>query len=280
MLWSTEICYGHVLATASKDYSESSVTGVWEAFNHAETQAWYPNRQGEQKYKSTVQQFLTDVRENMSSIHRPLMLQFYASFETYLRNRVGALSSRKEKRLAPLLLALSDDLFTQCEVPLRIASVINGDICRLARNAVAHNDELPDSHKSPIAKKWRLQLETCHDALKAWNASRDQIDQCVRKITFEIDRQVSVSPEKGRKLSHEFFFALFSFTILDQLASEVEEALMKDRDSDNWIWRPANSVRRMDLILAGNPEQREPLFVEDSLVASNGLRSDIGIKER
>jgi hypothetical protein len=46
LLWSTEICYGHVLATVP-----SSDDDVWTSFKHANTQAWYPNREGRRKYE-------------------------------------------------------------------------------------------------------------------------------------------------------------------------------------------------------------------------------------
>ena len=241
-LWSTEICYGHVLATTTANSAISRRTPVWDAFGHARTQAWYPNRKGDQKYKTTVGRFLSDVRNNMISIHRPLMLQFYAEFESYLRDRVP--DARQS-----LIRSLATDQFTRGPYRLRLGSVVDADIIRLARNAIAHNDQLPEKDRSAIIEEWLDSLKNEGRALKVWNASIDDVRQGLKKLTSAIGRQVDLSPRRGGQLSHEFFFALFSFTILDQLASEIEEALMEKPDPDNWIWRPAKGVRRADLIV-------------------------------
>jgi hypothetical protein len=241
-LWSTEICYGHVLATTEANPAISRRARVWEVFGHAPTQAWYPNRQGELKYKTTVRRFLSDVRENMVSIHRPLMLQFYAEFETYLRDRVP--DARQS-----LIRSFATERFTRGPYRLCLESVIDAEIIRLARNAIAHNDQLPEDDQSTIVTEWLDSLKNEGRALRVWNASIDDVRKGLEKLTSDISRQVDLSPRRGGRLSHEFFFALFSFTILDQLASEIEEALMEKPDPDNWIWRSATGVRRRDLIV-------------------------------
>ena len=84
MLWSTEICYGHVLGSGIDAGGD-----VWSLFSHARSHAWFPNREGKAKYNKPIPAFLRDVRRNTKLLHRHILISFYSQFEAYLKDRLG-----------------------------------------------------------------------------------------------------------------------------------------------------------------------------------------------
>jgi hypothetical protein len=47
-LWTTEICYGHILAWASSDFADPE-TPVNLTFGHVRSAAWFPKQSGERE---------------------------------------------------------------------------------------------------------------------------------------------------------------------------------------------------------------------------------------
>src|SRR4051794_31025779 len=86
-LWSTEICYGHVLSEADARFSDPEQP-IWTTFGHVQSSAWFPNSQGRLKFRETTGRFLAQTQANTTALYRHVLIAYYAHFEDYLTERV------------------------------------------------------------------------------------------------------------------------------------------------------------------------------------------------
>jgi hypothetical protein len=114
-LWTTEICYGHILAWASSDFADPE-TPVNLTFGHVRSAAWFPNNQGREKFTETTGRFLDQTRKNTADLYRHVLVGYYAYCEEYLEQRV--LRFRVGNRWGPFVHSLSASAFRTAPTPL------------------------------------------------------------------------------------------------------------------------------------------------------------------
>jgi hypothetical protein len=249
LLWSTEICYGHVLATVP-----GSDDDVWTSFQHANTQAWHPNREGRRKYEKTVNQFRKHVARNQRYLHRTILTHYYSAFEHYLTTRVvSSREKKKETAWGPFFSKLKIDQLTTGAYRLRPRTLLTADYCRLARNGIVHHNTptLPRKVDDRVATDWLAKILREQTHLAAWGATPETAKACLERLVTGVRSRVTKAHAAGKAPSYDFFYALFAFTHLDALAFEIEEALFDPAlPPSETIRKQPSKVRRQEMIVA------------------------------
>ena len=184
-LWSTEICYGHVLASPIDGDSD-----VWSLFSHAPTQTWFPNREGKLKYRKKVVGFQRDVRSNVRSLHSLVLVGYYGQFEAFLEERLG----KKPGRSFVEFLA-KDDRLNGAFRPLG-ETVMLADLSRLLRNRIAHAQPVPVKPGDDVIQRMcdsfegeGLDRRAMTVALQSWRLDRPAIRACFDGFARSVDRR-------------------------------------------------------------------------------------------
>lgn len=247
-LWTTEISYGLVLARADTDFPNRAVPAR-ESLGHVESNAWFPNNQGQFKFLRTTGQFLKQAEENTTRLYRLVLGSYYTCFEDYLAHRV--LPLREGGEWGPFVKSLSSARLRTAATPLPLHSVFGADLIRLVRNRMVHEPNWPWPVRidDPKVRGWRGNLLAAARA-NHWTASDHDIDEAVEHVVGHVAKSMQKARQRGKDLPAEMFYLLFSFTGLDQLACQIEEALLPmGARPRSWIWRRDNKVRRRDLVI-------------------------------
>ncbi|HMN74132.1 MAG TPA: hypothetical protein PKA55_19900 [Rhodoblastus sp.] len=242
MLWSSEICYGHVL-NGGIDADQP----VQALFAHVETQAWTKNVKGLVKYRKSGHAFLRDVARNLDLMHRQVMVSYYAAFEAYLAARLGV-------RNGPFVRTLADLPALRTDLRPRGETVVLADACRLLRNRLAHHGKLPrredDDQTADMCASFQPKNQAAaaqtEAALASWRLTQERVAAIVRTLIADVDRRCGATRRRSA-LRHEFFYTLFAFTHLDNLAFEIEEAAFDPARATLWIARDAKRVRSPEM---------------------------------
>jgi hypothetical protein len=250
-LWTTEICYGHVLARASSDFADPEMP-VNLAFGHVRTAAWFPNNQGREKFTETTGRFLDQTRKNTADLYRHVLVGYYAYCEEYLEQR--ALQLRVGNAWGPFVRSLSGPALRTAPTPLLLHTVLCADLCRLVRNLIVHEpyEPLPVAVDERV-KKWQTKL--LKDAMSSgWPASERDSHEAVQQVIGQVKNHLKGARDEGKELPPELFYLLFTFTNLDQLACQIEEALLaRGEPLTTWVKRSLAKVRRHDLVIPDTP---------------------------
>lgn len=245
LLWSTEIYYGHMLGS---DLSPSA--DVWAMFSHAKSHAWFPNKEGATKYNKSVAAFLKDVERNLDSLHRNVLINFYSYFEDFLAAHFKG-KFFKDNFLNSVFIA-SKNWPNKAYLP-KPTTVLLADLSRHIRNRIIHQGE-----SLPKKKDDQTVIEMCKAfepkrgsegapmkrALYFWQLDQTAILKCFNEFVGSVDNKCIVAAKKQNLGTHEFFYTLFTFTHLDNLAFEIEEALFQaDMAQPAFIKRAADRVR-------------------------------------
>ncbi len=256
-LWSTELCYGDMLDGSRSAFPEPTQL-VSEALGHVSSEAWYLNNQGRGKYIREIDEFLEDVREGLPHVCRAVIVYFFAAFEDYLDNRVLQLKPKKNNKTGswrPYVSALSHDILVEPPsplCPLRLSTVICADLCGMIRNRIVHPPfDVPRNIKEEKVKHWKRSL--LGEARKrSWSDGPHEqvVAKAVNRVIGEADDEVKKAERDGKTLPIELFYAIFTFSNLDSLAFEIEEALfVPGSTSVDRVTRKDEYVRRRDLII-------------------------------
>lgn len=246
MLWSTEICYGHVLGSTINARSD-----VWSLFSHAPSHAWFPNREGQAKYNKPIPEFLSDVRKNARLLHRHILISFYSQFEAYLKERLGEDCAR-----GPFVMNLAIAPLLEAPYRPRPGTVLLADLSRLIRNRIVHHGSLPRAPgDGPILQmcasfdypKNKSLQQKMTDALGRWGIDPVAIGSCFDSFVESVSSKCKGSSRGSGPLTHEFFYTLFTFTHLDNLAFEIEEALFDPAMATAVLTRAPGRVRNRDM---------------------------------
>jgi hypothetical protein len=249
-LWTTEICYGHVLAQASTHFADlqkpiSSTTAP------ARAHVWFPNSQGRNRFRESTGHFLTQTQENTTELYRLVLVGYYARHEEYLDNRALDLRDAKLKTWGPFVRSLASSVLREAPVPLLPKSVLCADVCRLVRNLIVHEptSPLPVDLNDARVRDWSAHL--FEEAVKyKWSVTKESVKEAMFQVVGQVSNHLEQALKEGECLPPELFYLLFTFTNLDHLACQVEEALLPpDAGLPTWVTRPAERIRRQDLIV-------------------------------
>jgi hypothetical protein len=272
-IWSTELCYGYVLVSDQLKARPNDWTH--DVLGHITTEAWYPTAKGKEKYRDKVSTFLKHVSDNTTYAYRAVIALFSSAFEDYLEAKRSLINPRDKKGKAmnngwgPYLQSLCGPALNwEHELglgkPVRLATVLGADLCRLLRNRIVHAPHgLPLSLTDPEALSWQHKLQaalpdaTWYASTKAkdrlrWNRTvGDILTKAIRTFVGGVAHSLARSKNlHGKVLPPEFFYMLFTFTALDALAFEIEEASIGPQArSDFMIFRDPSSVRRQDMLV-------------------------------
>jgi hypothetical protein len=225
-LWSTEIAYKAFLEIPSvKNADPKSL--VIDALRPLEAEAWYPNVHGVNKFNETIGKAIEQTKSNLPYICRAVIVLFATAFSDFLNARFKTHPSYLDRGAyvvrIPLLMP-SPEIY-----PLTPSTIIAADICRLIRNTIAHdpNAILPLSLTDPITDAFQKTLKreipksTCPK-----NFPDKVINEAFDYVIGKAAKELRVAQDAGKALSIEFFYAIFTFTNLSNLALEIEEAII------------------------------------------------------
>ena len=250
-LWTTEIAYGYMLAEAPAAFANLDQPAV-EVLRHITTEAWYPTNQGRIKFGETVGKILDQVTANTVHVYRAVLVFFSSAFENYLDRRLRHLCVNGQKRSwGPLYESLTYPELQQCTTPLRLRTVLCADICRLVRNRMVHPPfVVPISLSDPEVCRWQTSV-TRRLRRTVWTSASDSIiKEAFHQVVGQAANHLKEARQKGKNLPIELFYMLFTFTNLDSLAFEIEEALIPaDTILDGRGSRKREYVRRTDMIV-------------------------------
>ena len=249
-LWTTELSYGYILESAPGALSDRDKKAA-EALGHITSGAWYRNNQGRIKLDETVGQFLDDVACNTIHVYRSVVVHFFSAFEAYLEDRVGELKQTRGG-WGPYLRSLAVQELMSARYPVRVRTVLCADLSREVRNRMVHPPfEIPDSLAHPLTAIWRKRLtDVLIDAGWATESVERTVAEALAQVIGQVANHISTARKEGKTYPPEYFYMLFAFTNLDNLAFEIEEAMMPTGiQSDAWVWRKRDYVRRTDLLV-------------------------------
>jgi hypothetical protein len=255
-VWSTELCYGIFLNSYQADELNFSKPVV-ELFQDVPLEAWYLNNQGYIKFPLTLERQIQQVKSNMVNICDAIIVYFYSAFELYLDSRVEHLRPSLLRSWGPLVQSLSHEELLQGVEALQFETVVKADICRLIRNLIVHESgiDLPLNLRDPKIEEWKVSL--CKKAIQAkWGNIHDEktikkkINDSFGQVIGQAANEIKQARDSGKELPIQFFYMLFTFTNFDNLAFEIEEALIeKNRLPNGRIQKREELVRRKDLIV-------------------------------
>jgi hypothetical protein len=266
-LYSTELSYGMPLTSNDPRLANREAL-VSDALANVYASAWYPSNQGEIKYRVKIATFLEHLESNARRVSRAVITQWLSQFEEYLETRVRPIieprqeeSAQKElrpKNWGPLTRTLCHDRLLYAPTPIRISTVLRADFCREIRNRIVHGSaDLPDSCDNPDVDRWRRRrIEDLEGG--SWTENDTRTNGARERLVMDALHYVlgqainhrNATRREGRRENLEHFYTLFSFTNLDSLAVEIEEALLPmSALPEGRIWRKATAVQRTDLIV-------------------------------
>jgi hypothetical protein len=249
-LYSTELSYGLAL-TGNDARLQNTTMAVSDALADVYASAWYPSNQGRIKYYTTVAGFLEQLERNARHVSRAIMVQWYSHVEEYLETRVRSLIMPKQN-WGPLTKSLRCDALLSVPTPVRIATVLRAHFCREIRNLIVHGaPELPESYEAPDVLRWkRSRMDELGDSARSSGNAEGLVMDALHYVLGQAIDHKRATAREGRRENLEHFYTLFTFTNLDSLAFEIEEALLQTTAlPDGRISRKATDVRRTDLVI-------------------------------
>lgn len=247
--WQTsDLAYGYMLGRAAAEFPDLAKRTV-ELLGDIESQVWYPSSQGRIKREASMEASLQQVRENNAHVYRATLVSFSSAFELYLDERVAPL--RNSGRWGPYAASLAIPELREAETPVRPRTILCADFCRRIRNRIVHQAfaELASLSSQEVAEWKRTLCEQARSAGWPAHAADDAVGFAAREVIGRAEYSVETARREGKKLPIEYFYMLFTFTNLDSLAFEIEEALQGRGDrAGERVSRKADAVRRADLI--------------------------------
>lgn len=248
--WQTsELAYGYLLS-----HSNTAFIDKWrptiEVLGHIESQVWYPNSKGRMKLDRPIGDTLKAVRDNIVQVYRATLSSYYSAFEAYLDERVRPITGHKDRQWGAFVKSLGAPVLTRSEFPVRLETLLQADFCRLVRNMIVHQTfSVPASLDDEAIPGMKTELRKA--ACKAgWSEPTAEIDRAAQWVVGGAAQKVDAARRQGKLLPIEYFYMLFTFTNLDSLAFEIEEALQPQNDrTGGFVSRVAKDVRRTDLII-------------------------------
>jgi hypothetical protein len=111
------------------------------------------------------------------------------------------------------------------------------------------SDPEPASVGDPIVSEWIRKLEIVPtDAFAKWGATSEIARTIAGRMVRGVNQKVVKAKEEQSPAPAEFFYTLFAFTRLNDLAFEIEEALPVSVPSPSNITRSKLKVRNKSII--------------------------------
>ena len=247
--WQTsELAYGYLLSHSDTVFVDKGRPTI-DVLGHIESQVWYPNSKGRMKLDRPIGDTLDAVRDNTVQVYRTTLSSYYSAFEAYLNERVTPITGHRDK-WGPFVKWLGAPVLTHSEFPVRLETLLQADFCRHVRNEIVHSRlPVPTSLNDQAVSKWKQSLQDfASDA--GWPEPTAEIDRAAQWVVGGAAQKVDAARRQGKLLPIEYFYMLFTFTNLDSLAFEIEEALQPQNDrTGGFVSRAAKDVRRTDLII-------------------------------
>jgi hypothetical protein len=197
------------------------------------------------------------MQENTIHLYRATLLSFFSIFEAYLEEQLQFLKKHRGGSWGPFVRSLSDASLTKAEYPVQLRTVLCADTCREIRNRIVHKGFwVPSSPDDETVFKWKqeLQKRACQAGWPKEEAEAE-IQVATDMVIGNAAKYVEDAKELGKTLPVELFYMLFTFTNLDSLAFEIEEARQPlGYRSKSKIRRRGDAIRRKDLIITEEPD--------------------------
>ncbi len=246
----TELSYGYVLSQADVAFRNRERKTA-DLLGHIESQVWYPNHQGRIKRDETVGTFLRRVQENTAHVYRATLLSFFSVFEAFLGERVGILVPGT-KHWGPFAKTLRIPPLIEAQVPIQLRTVLCADFCRKIRNRIVHEAlAVPTMLLDQSVVSWKQELsKIATDSKWPADAVEAEVKYATNQVVGQAVNEIKKAKKEGKELPIELFYMLYTFTNLDTLAIEIEEALQPSgATSGGRVRRKELLVRRKDLIV-------------------------------
>jgi hypothetical protein len=227
-LWSSDISYRYVDVSDDGRFADGEKK-IRVALAEMDARAWYPTTKGQPHYNKSIEGFLNDVRANETYIYRSVIVFWHAAFESYLNERLKQYLG-DVRTWGPLTKTLCFPRLLHSSKPVQLRSVLHADICREIRNSCVHRGaELPQTMNSQAVSKWQARTERDLENL-FWPARNpaQAVGEAAEYVFGAVAKYVRKVPVSERALEAAYFYSLFNFTNLRQLAGEIEEALLAD----------------------------------------------------
>jgi len=255
-LWTSEISYGYLLSQGRTAFADMNQPTI-DVLGHVLTEAWYPSNQGRIKFDETIGNTLGQITLNTVHVYRAVVILFASAFENYLDKRVGPLRSNKgQGKWGPYFKNLALPELIQPSTALQFRTILLADISRRIRNCMVHPPfSVPDSLTHPLLIEWRTSFKNNISPSEWPKANDGRIDSAFRQVVGHAVDKMDEARKRGKSLPVELFYAIFNFTNLDNLACEIEEALIPlNTTPDGRATRKKDYVRRTDLIVSSGAD--------------------------
>lgn len=249
--WQTsDLAYGYALSKLNV-YSGDIETPTKEVLGDIKSEVWVKNSKGLEKSTQPIGSTINQIRNNMAQVYRATMSGFFSAFESYLNVRVGYIKKPND-RWGPFTRTLSHPVLKHGEYGLTLRAIVLADICRHIRNMYVHEpqsmeiepgDAFWDDFAKHQVRRW---------AAGNWSEEeiQDALSHAKSKFFSTAKNKAKLAREGGKNISIDYFFMLFSFTNLSDLAFEIEEALYVTQLVDEIrIPQDKGKIRRNDLIV-------------------------------
>jgi hypothetical protein len=236
-LWTTELSYGFALTSNDPRLSQKDAL-AFEALENVDSEAWFPNTAGRMKYYGRVAAFLDQLRRNVATAAHATTLLWYSHFEDYLRSRLA--SPAKASSWGPFTKSLDAPRLVDAVCPLSVQTVLRADLCREIRT-------------DDWIKARRAELRDPSSGFRPRVANADrEAKEAAEYVVGQALNHLREASAATKELTLSFFYSLFSFTNLDSLAFEIEEALLPSAQlgiESTTVRRQVKKVRRKDLVV-------------------------------
>lgn len=258
-LWSTEVGYHFITDWDHPELTNPSLRLI-DCLPGLRPEAWYLSNQGRPKYDPSVGDFLRDVQRNETQIFLAVLVNMASALELYLDERAGPIKVSGKRGWGEYLETLAvPQLMTPAAPgqPLRVETVVSADLFRLIRNRFVHSlKPSPKSSADPDVARWHRNLSNV--LARHWGRTAAEadaiVDEAIDDVIGKVESGVVRTKRAGKPLPADFFTTVFAFTNFDNLAFEIEEALVGPLALGEGlvsVGRKRDDVRRTDLVQGG-----------------------------
>lgn len=224
-------------------------TQLHEVFGDVDSNLWVKNNRGKARVHFDVGKLLEVSDSLVAEIYMSTIVSFYSSFEFFLEDRVGSL--RIGNRWGPLITSLSHGDLLGARTPLRLRTILTADLFRHVRNKIIHGSyrSFPSVEALEAYGWMHLMAERAREPFSR-EVTSTICAEVINSVIEGASRKAINSKKDGRVVPKEYFYMLFCFTALDDLAVEIEEALQPLNHSDGpSVGREESRIRRKDLVV-------------------------------
>ena len=220
-LWTTELTYGivkhrHILEKYPVE------TPAELALKDVVSEAWFPSSSGRIKYRKTIGHMQQQLDKNFVVVLSSVAVLFVTYFEVFVQERCPALASeyRRKHRTMPTPTSLMKELLAK-HPSMRVEPeiILKADLIKMIRNVYVHEGirAVPRTVADTNVQKWRDRVKRAPHAY-----SDALVDAVAESIVGAAANKSQHATRAGKKLPVEFFYTLFTFTDIRNLAEALD----------------------------------------------------------